>query len=485
MGVEMNDEISRIRGGRAIALVGEGSKLALRGGAKGHSAALAEFTGADDQLWHLDPLDGDAEGFFRIRNRASGLVLDVSEASKDNGGTILLWTPHGGRNQQWKIQWMAEGWFRIRARHSGLVLDVKGNGKTPGSVVNQWSFHGGENQRWSAGHSVAFGGAVALRSTHGTQLTAGTDGTLLHKDLPIQAWELFTLVRADGTTGGHVRYGDTVALRTHHGTYLSASPGGTLNATVTHIKSWEQFTITRRDGSTTVGPVTTGDDVALRSSHGKYVMAHENGTMNAAADTPNSWERWRLDVHPDEAAIEFDYVYRPSNDEDLFLEIPGLQCIRPATGINGDIADFFTGLGVEFIAHGLSTFTVEGAIVGTVLGGAVIGSVELTKWIDEDRDPDDLYLRHNGSKIWPSGTYSSISAGEVQDVKRKVGFRGTCTVQLMDYDSGSGDDLLGAIHVDAEKLELIDGAAVVANYTGNPEEDALYAVLVIVGQGSP
>ncbi len=481
----MNEAISRIRSGGALALVGEGSRLALAGGAKGESAALSEFSGADGQLWHFDPLGGDDEGFFRIRNRASGLVLDVSGASKEAGGEVILWTPHAGHNQHWKIQWMAEGWFRIRARHSGLVLDVKGNGKSPGSVVHQWSFHGGESQRWSAGNSVVYGERIGLRSTHGTQLSASSDGTLIHKDAPIKGWELFTIVRGDGTSGGRVGYGDTVALRTFHGTYLSASPSGGLSATVEHIKGWERFTVTRGDGSTDPGPVSTGEGVALRSSHGKYVMAHENGSMSAPVETPKSWERWRLDVDVDAEPLPFEYVYRPSRTEDLFLEIPGLRCIRPATGINGDVADFFTGLGVEFIAQGLSTFTVEGAIVGTVLGGAVIGSVELTKWIDEDRDPDDLYLRHEGAKIWPDGLYSSTSAGEVQDVKRKVGFRGACTVQLMDYDSGSGDDLIGAIHVDAEKIELVDGAAVITTFTGNPDEDALYQVLAIVGQGSP
>lgn len=481
----MDEAISRIRSGGAIALVGEGSKLALGGAAKGHSAALVEFSGADDQLWHLDPLGGDDEGFFRIRNRASGLVLDVSGSSKEKGGKVILWTPHAGHNQQWRVQWMAEGWFRIRARHSGLVLDVKGNAKSPGSVVHQWSFHSGESQRWSAGNSVAYGQKIGLRSTHGTQLSAKSDGSLIHHDAPIKGWELFTVVRGDGKTAGRLVYGDTVALRTFHGTYLSASPSGGLSATVEHIKGWERFTVTRADGSTAPGPVTTGEGIALRSSHGKYVMAGEDGSMSAPVETPKSWERWRLDVDTDEAPIKFEYVYRPSKSDDLFLEIPGLKCIRPATGINGDIADFFTGLGVEFLAQGLATFTVEGAIVGVVMGGAVIGSVELTKWIDEDRDPDDLYLRHNGGKIWPDGKYSSISAGEVQDVKRKVGFRGTCTVQLMEYDSGSGDDLIGAVYVDSEEIELVDGAAVITNFTGNPAEDALYAVLAIVGQGSP
>ena len=481
----MNSEIPRIRTGGAIALVGQGSGLALRGGAKGHSAALAEFSGADDQLWHFDPLEGDASGYVQIRNRGSGLVLDVSGGSEEAGGEVILWTPHGGENQQWKVQWMAEGWFRIRARHSDLVLDVKGNAKSPGSPVHQWSFHSGESQRWSAGNSVAYGEALALRSSHATQMSAKSDGELIHHDKPIKSWERFTFVREDGSAGGRLVYGETVALRTHHGTYITTTPSGGVSATVTHIKGWERHTVTRGDGSTSPGPVTTGEGIALRSSHGTYLMAGDDGTVSAPVTSPRSWERWQLDTRVDEPALSLEHVYRPSKSEDLFLEIPGLQCIRPATGINGDVADFFTGLGAELIANGLATFTVEGAIVGVVLGGSVIGAVELTKWIDDDRDPDDLYLRHKGGKIWPSGQCSSISAGEVQDVKRKVGFRGTCTVELMDYDSGSGDDLLGAIHVDAEKIELVDGAAVLTSFTGNPDEDALYVCLVIVGQGSP
>ncbi|WP_157930561.1 RICIN domain-containing protein, partial [Glycomyces xiaoerkulensis] len=34
---------------------------------------------------------------------ASGLCLDVSGASTDNGALVQLWTCHGGDNQRWNL----------------------------------------------------------------------------------------------------------------------------------------------------------------------------------------------------------------------------------------------------------------------------------------------------------------------------------------------------------------------------------------------
>ena len=40
---------------------------------------------------------------FCIKARESGLVLDVAEASKEDGGAVIQWGFHGKENQQWKL----------------------------------------------------------------------------------------------------------------------------------------------------------------------------------------------------------------------------------------------------------------------------------------------------------------------------------------------------------------------------------------------
>ena len=61
--------------------------------------------------------------------------------------------------------------------------------------------------------------------------------------------------------------------------------------------------------------------------------------------------------------------------------------------------------------------------------------------------PDDLYIRVNGNKIWPSGKYASITSQQ----QHAVGFsfniakNRSFNIGLMEYDYGSGDDDLGEL----------------------------------------
>lgn len=61
--------------------------------------------------------------------------------------------------------------------------------------------------------------------------------------------------------------------------------------------------------------------------------------------------------------------------------------------------------------------------------------------------PDDLYIKVNGTKIWPAGKSVSIKSQQKLNVgaeyifERSIGLK----IQLMEYDYGSGDDDLGVI----------------------------------------
>lgn len=61
-----------------------------------------------------------------IKNEASGLFMDVSEQSMDEGGSIIVWEGNGGTNQQWTLEPDAGGYY-IRSDMSGLYLTVVGS----------------------------------------------------------------------------------------------------------------------------------------------------------------------------------------------------------------------------------------------------------------------------------------------------------------------------------------------------------------------
>ncbi|WP_367318721.1 alpha-L-fucosidase [Streptomyces sp. HUAS ZL42] len=86
-------------------------------------------------------------GTFRLVNRKSGKVMDVSGASSADGASIIQWPWTGGTNQQWKLLPNADGSYRLSNVRSGKVLDSPGS-STQGASLDQWSDDGGDNQWW-------------------------------------------------------------------------------------------------------------------------------------------------------------------------------------------------------------------------------------------------------------------------------------------------------------------------------------------------
>ncbi|MGI9023745.1 MAG: RICIN domain-containing protein [Acidimicrobiales bacterium] len=87
-----------------------------------------------------------------MRNNISSVhsakLIDVAGESTSIGGQVIQWAANGGRNQQWRFEWLSPGTFRIVSVHSGQVLDVAGASPADGAQVIQWPWNGGINQQW-------------------------------------------------------------------------------------------------------------------------------------------------------------------------------------------------------------------------------------------------------------------------------------------------------------------------------------------------
>jgi Ricin-type beta-trefoil lectin domain-like len=88
-----------------------------------------------------------APKYYQIKNRNSGLVMDVSGGGTNAGAQVIQWPYHSGANQQWAF--VPDGTFlQIKNRNSGLVLDVSGGSTNALANVIQWTNHNGLNQQW-------------------------------------------------------------------------------------------------------------------------------------------------------------------------------------------------------------------------------------------------------------------------------------------------------------------------------------------------
>jgi hypothetical protein len=106
---------------------------------------------------------GGTTTYYRLTNRNSGKVADVSGSSGADGGDVIQWGWNGGNNQQWQFQDAGGGYYRIINRNSNKCMDVSGNSTADGADIVQWTCGGGTNQQWQM---VTVGSYIQLKARH-------------------------------------------------------------------------------------------------------------------------------------------------------------------------------------------------------------------------------------------------------------------------------------------------------------------------------
>ncbi|MBP2000019.1 hypothetical protein J2Z69_001038 [Paenibacillus shirakamiensis] len=110
--------------------------------------------------WNLDATAGlfsipssfttmNTNSWYKIVNRNSGLVLDVSGKSTVDGGNIIQYTDNAGWNQHWKFVPIGNGNYQLINRNSGKVLAVANGTIASESNIIQWGNTGEVSQQWS------------------------------------------------------------------------------------------------------------------------------------------------------------------------------------------------------------------------------------------------------------------------------------------------------------------------------------------------
>ncbi|MBG0568034.1 glycosyl hydrolase family 95 catalytic domain-containing protein [Actinoplanes aureus] len=85
-------------------------------------------------------------GYYRIRARHSGLVLQV--AGTGTGADVTQQPDANSASQQWLVEDQGSGVVRLVNRQSGLALDVWQASTADGARISQWTPGGGANQRF-------------------------------------------------------------------------------------------------------------------------------------------------------------------------------------------------------------------------------------------------------------------------------------------------------------------------------------------------
>jgi len=94
---------------------------------------------------------------YRLTAAHSGKLADISGVSTAAGALLHQWSATGGLNQQFDFLDSGGGYYRIRARHSGLVLQA---GSGSGADITQQPDSGATSQQWQVVDQG--GGAVSF-----------------------------------------------------------------------------------------------------------------------------------------------------------------------------------------------------------------------------------------------------------------------------------------------------------------------------------
>ena len=96
--------------------------------------------------------------YYSLVAAHSGKSADISGGSTAAGATLIQWSAHAAPNQQFDFLASADGYYRIRARHSGLVLQVAS--PASGADIMQQPDGDAASQQWKPVDQG--GGAVSL-----------------------------------------------------------------------------------------------------------------------------------------------------------------------------------------------------------------------------------------------------------------------------------------------------------------------------------
>jgi len=114
--------------------------------ADGGNVQQFSSNGHNCQKWRLQATDS---GYYKIFNVNSGKLLEVQYASTSEGANIAQWSDTGDYCQQWRFVSVGNGYYSIVNRRSGKAIDVYNWSTADGGNNCQWTVTSANNQLWT------------------------------------------------------------------------------------------------------------------------------------------------------------------------------------------------------------------------------------------------------------------------------------------------------------------------------------------------
>ncbi|MFI9816389.1 glycosyl hydrolase family 95 catalytic domain-containing protein [Saccharothrix variisporea] len=129
-----------------LVAVHSGKAADINGASTAAGAGLIQWTVGSGLNQQFDFLP-TSDGYYRVRARHSGLVLQVSGTA--TGADVTQQADTGAAAQQFRVVDQGGGVISLVNRASGLALDVWSASTADGARISQWTVTGANNQRFT------------------------------------------------------------------------------------------------------------------------------------------------------------------------------------------------------------------------------------------------------------------------------------------------------------------------------------------------
>ncbi|MES2475103.1 MAG: phosphatidylinositol-specific phospholipase C domain-containing protein [Verrucomicrobiota bacterium] len=189
-----------------------GKAMDLISGNSGNSAAINQWNydyGGQNQRWALAPTEN--RDHFRITSWVSGKCACIVADSTAPGAKLHAYDYTGNNTgQQFDLIDAGNGYFKIRNVKSGLVLEIEGAGLANDNRIQQNTDNGSTNQQWR----LQPWGDYFIRAATGKYICIENSGNSNSDAIVQYAWEnnLWFNWRFESVTNGHLKASSLNAL---------------------------------------------------------------------------------------------------------------------------------------------------------------------------------------------------------------------------------------------------------------------------------
>jgi len=183
----------------------------------GSPLVQSDWSGGGSQQWDIA---WQGNGQYRATGVASAKAIDNGGTS-NTGANLVIQPSSGATSQRWTISSDSDGFYRIASASSSLVADVSGGSTADGANIVQSTYHGGDSQLWMP----SIGSALQPIPPVPTGLAA-TAASISQIDL---SWTAspgaisYTIKRATVSGGPYTPVSAGVNITSHSDTGLTAS----------------------------------------------------------------------------------------------------------------------------------------------------------------------------------------------------------------------------------------------------------------------